>query len=235
MAIVQGVIERKLSSLIGAKVTFQKFSASLLKGVIEAGGVRVGDDDERPFLTIVLVRAEISIKQALKGEIVVKSITVEKPIVQAIRWAVGTSNLPQRAPRTEPAEEKTSWKLDVKKLFIIDGQIGLRLGSYELRTGRVLAELNRLGDDYSLTFLAEDVRRIDREAMIGTISAIGTISGVWDLTVIPESSMKADLTIGDLGRITFTTPRIRSLRGQIELAGKITLAQIIALLPPRQQ
>src|SRR4051794_29071766 len=86
MAIVQGVIERKLSSLLGAKVTFDKFSVSPLSGTIEASGMRVVGDDEQqpPLLTIVLVRAQISIKQALKGEIIVKSITIEKPVLHLI-------------------------------------------------------------------------------------------------------------------------------------------------------
>src|SRR5689334_18919656 len=117
----QGVIERKLSALLGAKVTFQKFSVSLT-GTIEAAGMRVGDDGANPLLTIVLIRATVSLKRALKGEIVVKSITIEKPVISA-----ALDKLPRPAPTvaasaSEEADDKTSWKLDVEKLFIIDGQ-----------------------------------------------------------------------------------------------------------------
>jgi hypothetical protein len=236
MAIVQGVIERKLSALLGAKVTFQKFNVSLFTGTIEAAGVAVGDDEERPLLTIVLVHAEISIKRALKGEIVVKSVTVEKPAFTVIRWGDGTSNLPRTtSPNSDvPADDKTTWKFDVEKLFIIDGQVTLRLGTYELLSPRVLMELNRFGGtDYSLTILAEDVRRRDQEAIIGTVGVTGRITNAADLTTISEAGMEADLTIGDWGVVTFKTPRIRSLQGEIELRGRITLQQLIALLPPR--
>jgi hypothetical protein len=228
MAIVQGVVERKLSALIGAKVTFQTFHFSLLTGTIEAAGMRVGDNEASPLLTIVLVRIAVSIKSALKGEIVVKSITVEKPVL-----ALTDANLPHPPATAHDSDDKTTWMLDVQKLFIIDGQANLRRGSYELATGRILAELNRAGDDYVLTFLAENVRRVDREAMIGTVSATGRITGAADLTMVPEAGMTAEITIGDLGRIGFATPRILSLDGEIELRGKITLAQLAALLPPR--
>src|SRR4030095_5821005 len=130
--------------------------------------MRVGDNEASPLLTIVLVRIAVSIKSALKGEIVVKSITVEKPVL-----ALTDANLPHPPTTTHDSDDKTTWKLDVQKLFIIDGQASLRRGSYELATGRILAELNRAGDDYVLTFLAENVRRVDREAMIGTVSATG--------------------------------------------------------------
>jgi len=38
MAFVQQSIERRLSALLGAEVTFEKFKLSLLGGSIEAGG-----------------------------------------------------------------------------------------------------------------------------------------------------------------------------------------------------
>ena len=211
MAILQPVIERKLSSLLGAKVTFDKFSVSPVKGLIEAAGVRVASDDAAtPLLTIVLVRAQISMKQAIKGEIVVKSITVEKPVIH-----LESGQLPHRLPAAPSedgnANDKSSWKFDVEKLFIIDGQATLRFGSFELSTGRMLLDLKRAGDDYSLTFLAEDVRRTDRQAMIGTVGATGRIIGAADLTAIPDAGLETQVTLGDAARMTFSTRRIGEL------------------------
>ena len=234
MAILQPAIERKLSSLLGAKVTFEKFIVSPLSGTIEATGVRVGEPAD-PLLTIVLVRAQVSIKQAFKGEIVVKSIIIEKPVV-----SFSPEKLPRRATASDAPDkdDKTSWKFDVQKLFIIDGQVTARLSSFELSTGRVLLDLNRVEQDYSLTFLAEDVRRTDRAAMIGTIGTIGAtgrIMNVADLTKFADASASGEVTLGELGRISYATPRIRSMQGEIELHGKITLAQIATLLlPPRR-
>jgi hypothetical protein len=235
MAIVQGVIERKLSSLLGAKVTFEKFSVSPLSGTIEAAGVRVGGDEGAqgadPLLTIVLVRAQVSIKQAFKGEIVVKSITVEKPVLSFAPEKLPPR--PQAGEESSAKDDKTSWKFDIQKLFLIDGQITARVSGFELSSGRVLLDLNRVGQDYSLTFLAEDVRRTDRAVMIGTVGATGRIMNVADLTKFADASASVEVTLGDLGRLAYTTPRIRSMQGEVELHGKITLAQITALfLPP---
>jgi hypothetical protein len=206
----QGLIEQKLSSLLGAKVTFEKFSLSLLSGTIEAAGVRVLVPNQTdPLLTVVLLRAQVSIKQAFKGEIIVKSITVEKPVVRLESGRL--PHRPTRQPPDESEDKSTSWKFDVQKLFIIDGQLDLHLGSFQLQSGRVLVDLNRAGADYSLTFLAEDVRRSDRQAMIGTVGATGKITGAADLTAIPDAGLNLELTIGDAARMTFSTRRIGEL------------------------
>src|SRR5437763_16567803 len=106
MAILQPAIERKLSSLLGAPVTFDKLNVSLIGGSIEALGVRAGD-----FLTIAKIRAEIAIKKALKGVIVVKSLTIERPAVTIARRDDGTLNFPRRKPSTgqrgEDDDDKT--------------------------------------------------------------------------------------------------------------------------------
>lgn len=233
MSITQNFVERKLSALLGSQVTFEKFSVSPLSGTIEAAGVRVGEGAD-PLLTIVLVRMQVSLKQALKGEIAVKSITVEKPVV----W-FSPDKLParpaSRGSEPEPkddASDKTRWKFDVQKLFLIDGQATARLKGIVLSTRRVLLDLNRVGRDYSLTFLAEDVRRTDREAMIGTVGATGRIMNVADLTRFADASANIEVTLGDLGRLTYTTPRIRSMQGEVELHGKFKLAEVAALLLP---
>ena len=74
MAILQPVIERKLSSLLGAPVSFEQLNISLLGGSIETIGVKAGD-----FLTVARVAAKAAVARALKGEIVVSSVTIEKP------------------------------------------------------------------------------------------------------------------------------------------------------------
>src|SRR5688500_15256556 len=115
MPLLQRAVEKRLSKLLGAAVRFEKFSVSPFKGIIEIVGIRVGDDEEAPILTVARVRAEMSVKRALGGEIVVKSVTIERPVLSVIRWGDGTTNLPSRPgaeadekPGSE-GEDKTSW------------------------------------------------------------------------------------------------------------------------------
>src|SRR5690242_10129872 len=100
MPILQGAIERKLSSLLGAQVTFDKLNLSLFKGAIEVLGVRVGD-----LATVARVNIEVAIGRAIKGEFVVKSLMIERPVVTLVRRADGSFNLPKPAPRPPPAAE----------------------------------------------------------------------------------------------------------------------------------
>ena len=93
MAILQPVIERKLSSLLGADVSFEQLNISLLSSSIEAIGVKAGD-----FLTVARVVAKAAVARALKGEIVVSSVTIEKPIVNIAK-------LPKRAAKSKTTPE----------------------------------------------------------------------------------------------------------------------------------
>jgi len=97
MAIVKPAIERKLSSLLGAAVTIDKLNVSLLGGSIEAQGVTVrGVDAMVPFLTIAKIHADIAVTKAFKGEIVIKSLAIERPVVNFVQTGPGGSNFPHR-------------------------------------------------------------------------------------------------------------------------------------------
>jgi len=231
MAILQSAIEKKLSSLLGAKVRFDKFSVSPFKGEIEATGIQIGDDVSSPVLTIARVHADVSITRALAGEIVMKSLAIEKPVLSI------AGNLPKRKSKAPTPDEKkeddrTSWRFEVEKLLLVDGRIDLKFGDYHLTADRVLTELKRFGDDYSVTLLMDGVRRRDKPIEIGTISASGRILNTADLTAIAEAGLTAELTIGELAKVRFETQRLRSRNGKVEVEGKFTLGQLLGLLPP---
>ena len=113
MGLLDNSIRKHLSSILGAEVTFEKLSISLL-GSIDAHGVAVagveGSDagsnashGAEPFLTIRRLHADIAIARAFKGEIVFKSLSIERPVISLLRRSDGTSNLP-RMLRPEPHE-----------------------------------------------------------------------------------------------------------------------------------
>src|SRR5687767_9288267 len=107
MVLLQSAVERKLSNLLGAEVKFDQFKVSLLSGSVEVAGVKVGE-----FLTVARAIVHIAVKRALKGEIVVKSLTIEQPRVDLPK----RPKRPERPPKsatTEPVSddqnEKTRW------------------------------------------------------------------------------------------------------------------------------
>jgi hypothetical protein len=242
MAIVKPAIERKLSSLLGATVTLDKLNVSLLGGSIEAAGVTIrGVDCNAPFATIALVRAEVSRARALKGEIAVKSLTVERPVLNYVECDHGAaSNFPRRPmiefavdEHADEAGEKTSWKLDVEKVLLVDGQAGAKLDDgYEISTGRILAQLNRDDGDYVVTFLAEGVARRDKPADVGTVGVTGRLTHVPSIGDLGKAGLMVDVQLGDFAQVRVTSPTLRPQDANIEFEGKFALARVLALLPP---
>ena len=250
MALLQQPIQRKLSALLGADVTFEKLNLSILSGTIEAVGVTVaGEDRATPVLTIARVKAEVAVARALKGEIVVRSLTIQRPAINVVRRRDGTTNLPKRIkpqadepapPSTQsdegPADEaeKTSWKLDVEKVLVVDGTVDIHLDAFHLAAGRLLAEMKRSGDGYTATLLAENVGRRDVAVDIGTVSGTATIANAADLTALPDAAISAELQIGDVTRMRLHSFRLRAPSdGEISFEGTLPLAKLLALLPPR--
>ncbi|HEY8665263.1 MAG TPA: hypothetical protein VIL86_01300, partial [Tepidisphaeraceae bacterium] len=161
---MQQSIERRLSALLGAEVTFEKFKLSLLGGSIEAGGVRVAAGagaGAEPILTIGRIKAEISIARAMKKEIVVKSLAIERPRFTLVRRADGSLNLPGRAKAQaapaaaapqEAVEEEApkSWALEAHKVLLIDGEIHYRSEvagdeGYHVSAESILGEVRQAG------------------------------------------------------------------------------------------
>ena len=246
MAIVKPAIERKLSSLLGATVTIDKLNVSLLGGSIEAQGITVrGVDCNTPFATCALVRAEVSRTRALKGEIVVKSLAIERPIVSYVECDHGTaSNFPRRPMiefHTDESDdsdglggEKTSWTLDVEKVLLVDGQASAKLDSgYEVSSGRILAQLNRDDGDYVVTFLAEAVARRDNPAAVGTIGVTGRLTHVPSIIELAKAGVMIDVQVGDFAQVRCTSPTLRPQDATVEFEGKFALAKLLDVLPPK--
>jgi uncharacterized protein involved in outer membrane biogenesis len=202
-------VGRKLSALLGTEVHFEKFNVSLLAGTIEVSGLKVAD-----FLTVARVVAKVAVTRALKGEIVVQSLTIERPVADL-------SRLPKRPDRRVEASDdsdKTKWKFDVEKVLVVDGEVKV---APKLPVRKVLFELKRVDRNYVATLLAESIVQVR-----GT----GTIFDIDDLTGVLAAKAQATVEIGDLAKLRVSTPRIDSKETEIELQGKLTLAQLLALM-----
>ena len=243
MALLQQPIQRKLSALIGAEVTFDKLNLSLLSGTIEALGVTVaGEDRATPVLTIARVKASVAVARALKGEIVVKSLTIERAVVNIVRVG-GKTNLPKRIkadePPAEPAEtppdvvaDEKTWKLDAENVLIVDGEIGVQLDDYRVTAKPLLAELKRSGGGaYAVTMLIDAIAIAGAGGAPLSLRANGMISDAADLTAIGKSPATLKVEIGELAKLTLTTPAVSSRDVQVAFEGSFTLARILALLP----
>ncbi len=173
--ILQQTIQRKLSELLGAEVSFEKLKPSLLGGSIEAVGVRVGD-----LLTVGRTVAKVAIGRAFKGEIVVTSLTIERPVVKLV-WGKplplkAKPAKPQAADGASAEDEEHRWSFDIEKVLVVDAEVQITAdGGYRASVEKLLVELKRNGNAYEVTLLANSVGRRDRAIELGELRGKATI------------------------------------------------------------
>ena len=255
LGLLQGPIERKLSAMLGAAVTFDKLDVSLLGGSVEATGVTVaGHDPAVPLLTIRKVRAEVSLGAALKKEFVVKSLTIEKPIVTVVRGLDGTLNLPRRKQgddtsadasanprRTADAPADTAatddaagtWKFEAQKVLVVDGEVRYRdAAGYHASVEQLLAEVKDAGEGtIEFTLIADSAGRRDEAVELGQIRANGRADNVPSLAQWKAASVRASVELADTMRIRADVPSVNPLDVKAELNGTADLGQLARLLP----
>src|SRR5689334_10267277 len=103
MSFIRKLIEKKISSVTGATVMFGDFKFSPMSGTIEILNAKVAAERfVPPFLAIERIEAQVNVSKALRGEIVLKSLTIDRPTFIYQVHADGKTNQPQRPSR--PAE-----------------------------------------------------------------------------------------------------------------------------------
>ncbi|HEV7300757.1 MAG TPA: hypothetical protein VGN72_15430 [Tepidisphaeraceae bacterium] len=252
MALLQNPIQRRISSLLGADVSFEHLRVSLLGGSIDARGMRVvtRDDQSVPLLTVDRLRAELSLSKALRGEIVIKSITIERPIVSLIRQPDGSFNLPKRLAPEPPGEDDdansavkpdthtqnsadTSSRIavEVEKVLLVGGQVRYRQADYEAVVDGILMDVSRANNGFDLTLICESVGRTDQPASLGQLKGTGRLDGNDDLMTIANSSLQLNIDIGDHLHARVSCGSLAAGAGEATVDGQIDLSILIGLLP----
>jgi uncharacterized protein involved in outer membrane biogenesis len=253
MGLLRGQFERRLSSMLGADVRFEKLNISLLGGTLDVEGITVSSPGEgaTPLLTVKRVRAEVSIAAALKKEFVVKSLTIEKPVLTVVRDANGQLNLPPKLSDTSATPRQTSdatsdtrasedgggsWKLDAKRVLVVDGEVHYREASgYHASLERLLAELKQVAGGFEFTLMADSAGRRDVEVPLGSLKMNGTLSNAPTLAQLQNASIAGSFEFGDVLRGKIEVPSIKPLEVKTDLQGTFKLDLIRKLLPSRQQ
>src|SRR5215831_2623121 len=97
MSFIRQLIEKKISTAMGAAVTFGDFKFSPMSGTVELENVRIAAERfVPPFLSIGRIEASIAVARALRGEMILRSLVIERPVLTLNIHADGKSNLPAR-------------------------------------------------------------------------------------------------------------------------------------------
>ena len=243
MRFLRRPLQRKLSQLLGAEVTFERLDVSLVGGAIDAEGLVVAGSspDAPPLLTVRRLRAAISVSKALGKEIIVKSLTLERPELY-LAAPVPRAESPRRPPAVvegddaEDAETAaTSWRLEAQKVLVVDGAVRFRAttaaGPYDVSATGVLADLSAAGAGMDFTCIAESLRRNNPDVELGEVRVTGRADGVRDLSQWPRARVVARLDAGKLLKADVSLPSVRPVEGEARLTGELDLALLASLLP----
>src|SRR5450432_968124 len=203
MNMFRPLIEKKLSGIFGAEVTFGGLKISPFRGSLEAEEMTVcGDDADWPVLKIRRLKAEISVSKALAGQITIKSILIEEPVATIILKADGSTNLPgiarsladptSAAPQAQ--RERAGWQLATGAIQIVDGQAHFydQTGgsAYHASAEKINGHL-REDAAYTRFNLTMEPSRRDRELLLGNIQLIGSFACGAEVSQLLRSPLEA--------------------------------------------
>jgi uncharacterized protein involved in outer membrane biogenesis len=247
MRLIREQVEKRMSAMLGAEVSFEKLNLSLLAGTIDAQGVKIqtGTADP-PLLTVRRLKAEVSLAAALKKELVIRSLTIENPVVYLSRSADGQLNLPQkpasdtsrqttdRTTDTNATEEQpSSWRFEAKKVLVVDGRFTFRDENtgYHVLIEPVLVELKESGGGFEFTLMADRASRQDQPADIGSLRLHGQARDVPTPLQWQKARIIASLQAGELLRGQVDVASLQPLELKAQLNGTIVVSDVLRLLP----
>ena len=251
MNLLRRPVEQKLSALLGLPVTIERIRLSPIRGTLDIYGVNVGTPAS-PLLTIARVRADIALTRALRREVILRSLTIERPILAIKRHADGTTNLPPRllrvaAPGADDTDQQgpnathaaPSWKFEARTILVEDGAMHVRIeapsdnSTYHASADRITAKLVHGEGGITLTCLIDSIRRRHHAAELGPVKLTAALGNVRSWNELSAATLRAELDAGEAIHLSAATNGAISSNGlEANVSADLSIAQMLAVLPP---
>jgi uncharacterized protein involved in outer membrane biogenesis len=232
---IRQTIEKKLSSLLGAEVTFGDFKVSPLLGRVEALNLRIaGDEPGRPLLTVRRMDAKVAIAKILSGELEIKSLVVEQPEVFLKRRNDGSFNLPRRPPATaaKPGEKsETQWHLEAQSIRVVGGRFNYEHDAYRATAEQLSGEMKCHAGVIQGSLRIGALGRQDVPVEFGSAEVTGEIHDESSLTGLADAPFKAEWRFADGLCLSVDCPALSSRSATVELHGPLDVKRWQAVLP----
>jgi hypothetical protein len=242
MRLPKDFVERKLTAALGARVTIDTLSVSLLGGSLDVIGVTVtAHGTVEPLLIVRRIKADVAMSAMLRKEVVIKSVVIEGSMVSLVRGTDGVLNLPKRQMTTgtvaattkdEPDDDTPSaWKLAAEKVRLLDGSVHYRDGAYHASLERIVGEMVQKPDGVHVTVLAASIGRRDEPLDLGEARAHAVFRAD-EMAKLPAAPVDATFDVGEVVRGTVHSRSITSQHADVDVHAKLVLALLSKLLPP---
>jgi len=240
MSFIRQLIERKISSVTGATVMFGEFKFAPMSGTIEVLNAKIAAERfVPPFLAIDRIEAQVAVSRALRGEICVKSLVIDRPVFIYQIHSDGKTNQPQRKTKSDesivPKEKGAggTWEFNTEKIAINSGRFEYRdatRDNYKLTVEGINATITPEKQDIAISLTADSVGRRDREIEIGTLKFLGKLAG-GGLRDPLASSLSSRASLADSVIIDITTSMLANRCFDIAIAGALPLQTLVGILP----
>jgi hypothetical protein len=226
---LEDLLEKKLSEVLGAEVSFDRVKLSPLSGKLEVLNLAaIAPGESQAFLTIARIEAKIAMARALKQEIAIQSLRVERP---SIRLPLSLPSRPMPDSRGKKDAAAKPWQFEADDVLIVDAAV-----RYEGDACRAVAEnatlsLRREIGQIVLTLMAGSVRRISPDVELGALNLTGEIA-TRDFTQLMTSSATAEGSLGDQLRVQAKTESVQSKTIDARIEGDLDSQLFARLIDP---
>lgn len=240
MSFIRQLIERKISAATGSVVAIGQFSFSPFTGVVEILDMKVSVSRfVPPVLGVERVFARLSVTRALKQEIVLKELSIEKPSITIQVRSDGTSNLtrPDTHKSETPEQDKQaggSWEFECSQVSIVDAYFHVHhFGheGYKVAVEKLNGVLKSEGNDLQLKFLADSCGRRDIPLELGQLSLDGKLTGAGGFKNFTTCGLDAmaRLSTNIVTKLSSSLLANRSI--DCDVAASVNLPALLQLLP----
>jgi uncharacterized protein involved in outer membrane biogenesis len=239
----QQFLEDRISSAVGASVSFEKLSVSPFRGVVDGSRlVARPDETSTPFLTIERVQLKVKMSELLAKRLVIETVLLERPTVTVERAADGKLNVPIPAtkPPALPADgegdgSSSPWAAGIRQVLLTEGSVRYRdqsigFDGYTLEAGPINLQLDQApGKPATMTGNVAAIRRIDQPAELGSLLITGEGSGLEQLSDLRQLTGRVTAEIRNLLRVELDATAT-AIRATVHVT--LTASGMWPLLPP---
>jgi len=214
---LEELLEKKLSEMLGADVSFDRVKLSPLSGKLEVLNLAAkARGESQAFLTVARIEAKIAMAHALKQEIAIQSLRIERPDVRL--------PLPMTPERRESSTETTEaskpWQFEADDVLVVDAVVRFDGAKYRAIAENTTLSLKRDASGIAITLMTETLGRVEPNIILGPLKLNGHIA-TRDFTKLTISPITLDGEIANRIRVHAKTESVESNTVDAQLEGSL--------------
>jgi uncharacterized protein involved in outer membrane biogenesis len=226
---LEELLEKKLSELLGADVSFDRVKLSPLSGKLEVINLSAkARGESEPFLSVPRIEAKIAMARALKQEISIQSLRIERPMVR-LPLPITPKRRESTQPTTDRPEISKAWQFEADDVLVVDALVHFDGAGYRAIAENTTISLKRDESGIAITLMAQTLGRVEPNVVLGAAKLNGHIA-TRDFTKLATSPVTLAGEIADKIRVQAKTDSIASRMVDARIEGTLDSAHLSRLV-----